>query len=56
MLGQTCQLPGQPVDFRPLRNYGLVQVFDHLILMGDADFECVEAGSIDHAGLLARRA
>lgn len=53
MLDQPGQLPGQPVDLRPLRNHRLMQVLDHLFLMGDADFEGVEAGIVCHARALS---
>lgn len=39
LLLQTCDLPGQPVDDPPLRRDGGVEILDHSLLLGQADFE-----------------
>ena len=43
----------QAVDLLPLGSDHLVEIIDRCILMCDADFESVEAGSVGHAGFLA---
>ena len=42
-LGEALDLPLQPLDQRPLRRDGRVEVLDGLVLMGDADFKLVDA-------------
>ena len=47
-VAQHGDLPRQAVDLLPLGGDGAVEVLDHLVLVGDADFEGVEAGCVGH--------
>lgn len=50
LLPQMRRQPLQRVDLAPLGGHDFIQLGDHLILMGDAHFECVESVRVGHWG------